>query len=64
MLTNAIAHGVGQDNIRESALEVDSKRKKSLAAPWTRTRVNIAPGFSILACSLCGDRSSKAGALH
>ena len=29
--------------LRQSALEVDSGRKKSLAAPGTRTRVGIAP---------------------
>ena len=63
MLTNAIAHGVCQDTVRQSVLEVDSEGK-SLATPGTRTRVNIAPGFSVLACFVCGDRSSETGALH
>ena len=34
------------DTVRESALKVGPRRKKSLAAPGTRTLVRIAPGFS------------------
>ena len=45
MLMHAIAHGGCRDTVRESALEVDF-RTKFLAAPGTRTRVSIAPGFS------------------
>ena len=40
MLMHAIAYGrCCQDAVRESALEVDWLREKSLAAPGTRTRV-------------------------
>ena len=46
ILMHAISHGGCTDTGRESAPEVDSG-KKSLAAPGTRTRANIAPGFSI-----------------
>ena len=41
------AHGGRTDTaLRESALEVDSG-EKSLAAPGTRTRVSLTPGFSV-----------------
>ena len=36
--------------VRESALNVDSGRKKALAALWTGTRVSIVPGFSVGRC--------------
>ena len=35
------------DTVSESALEVDSGGKNSLAAPGTRTRVSIAPGLTV-----------------
>ena len=42
MSMHAIAHGGCTDTVRESALEVDSgKKKESLAAPGTRTPVSI-----------------------
>ena len=46
MLMRAIAHGGCTDTVRESALEVAAGRK-SFAAPGIRTRVGIAPGFSV-----------------
>ena len=45
MLMHVIAHGGCTDTVRESALKADSEQK-SHAAPRTRTRVSIAPGFS------------------
>ena len=54
MLMHAIAHGGCMGTVTESALKVDSgiiiiiKYKiKKLAATGTRTRVSIAPGFSV-----------------
>ena len=32
------------DTVRQSAMEVEKKREKILAAPGTRTRVSFAPG--------------------
>ena len=45
MLMSAIAHGGCAHTVRESALEVDCGKKKSLAASRTRTRVSIALAF-------------------
>ena len=53
MLMHAISHEGCTEIVRESALEVDSgrekkkKKKKKIAAAGTRTRVSIAPGFSV-----------------
>ena len=50
MLMKAIAHGGCTDTVRESAMKVDSgtkKNKTEIAAPGTRTRVSIAPDFSV-----------------
>ena len=46
---HAIAHGGCIYIVRESALEADSGREKKqkLAAQGTRTRVSIAPDFSV-----------------
>ena len=44
---HAIAHWGCTGTIRESALEVVSGRRKKKSASGTRTRVNIAPGFSV-----------------
>ena len=60
MLVHAIVHESCTDTVRESALEIDSgkkkkeeegkkiNKKKSLAASKTRTRVSIAPVFLFL----------------
>ena len=48
MLMYTIAYVGCEDTVRESAQKVDSGRKSiSLAAAGTRTRVSIAPGFSL-----------------
>ena len=54
MLMHAIAHGGCMGTVTESALKVGSgiikkqnKTNKKLAATGTRTRVSIAPGFSV-----------------
>ena len=45
VLMHAIAHG---GTVRESALKVDARKgKNSHVVPKTRTRVSIAPGFSV-----------------
>ena len=50
MSMKGTAHAGCTDTVRESALKVDSGTKKTkteIAAPGTRTRVSIAPDFSV-----------------
>ena len=51
MLMHAIADGGCTDSVRGPALEVDSERERVLDVPRTRTRVSIAPGFSVGRCT-------------
>jgi len=61
---HATAHEGCTDTVPESALKVDSERK-SLAAPGTRTRVSLTPGFSVgLLYPLSFPRSSNQGLFH
>ena len=70
MLIYTIKHGGCTDTVRESALKVDceekrkKKKKKSLAAPGTRTRLSIAPSFSVgRASNLVSHRGIKSANL-